>query len=121
MYQLERLIGEEKINIALGNFFRQHRYPKRPPVSEELLIALYKVAPAETHARIDELFKAIIVYDNKIETATVQKLPDGMFQLSFTGTIKKFSEDGNGNRRQLPADGSIQIAVQNEDGTTTVR
>ena len=121
MYQLERLIGEQKINKALKEFFNQHRFPNRPPVSEDLLNAIYREAPKETHEHIDELFKQIIVFDNKIEAVDATKLSNGMYAVSYSASINKFREDGSGNRKQLPADGSIQVLIENEDGSKSLR
>jgi hypothetical protein len=121
MYQLERLIGEEKMNTALRAFLQQHQYPKRLPTTEDLINQLYLVAPIQYHDQINELFKDIIVFDNKIETVLGKKSSNGTYEVTFTAMINKYREDGSGNRTRLPAKGSVYFKIENEDGSTFIK
>jgi len=59
MYELTRLIGEDKVNQALKALFRNHTYPKPVPVATDLLDELYKVSPVSAHQHINNLFTKI--------------------------------------------------------------
>ncbi|RZJ50548.1 MAG: aminopeptidase, partial [Flavobacterium sp.] len=62
MHQLRMLIGEEKVNLALKNFLKRHKYPNEIPDSEDLLNEIYAVTDKKFHHKLDEMFKQIITY-----------------------------------------------------------
>lgn len=60
MWRLSKLIGEEKVNLALRHFLEHYKYPCRyKPVSTNFMRELYLVCDPSFHAQIDELFKGM--------------------------------------------------------------
>jgi hypothetical protein len=111
MYQLYKLLGEEKINKALKNFYDKFSLPAVIPVSTDLLNEFYAVAKPAEYARIDELFKEIVTYDILLNNAEVKKHNDGTFSLAINAGIKKYNEDGKGRYTLLPFTDSIGATV----------
>jgi ABC-2 type transport system permease protein len=116
MHQLHQLVGEDAINTALKAFLAGHAYPGKPPTSEDLLKELYRVSPPSLHGAIDELFKEIIIYDMKMEEVSCSGN-----EVSFKASVKKYREDGNGKRTDVPFDNTIDIGVYTEDGKVQVQ
>lgn len=56
MYELYKLIGEEKINSALKNFLANYAFPKNPPTSVDLINEFLKVSNPAVHEKIRQLF-----------------------------------------------------------------
>jgi ABC-2 type transport system permease protein len=58
MWRLSKLIGEEKVNLALKHFLEKYKYPHPyKPVSTDFIRELYYVCDTSFHAQIGELFK----------------------------------------------------------------
>lgn len=57
MYKLSMLIGEEKVNLALRNFLKKHKYPNPKPISTDFLIEIYTITNTKYHKKIKELFE----------------------------------------------------------------
>ena len=111
MYQLAQLIGESSVNTALRSLLSNHAFPKDPPSSLDLLNEFYKVAPAENHSKIDELFKEIIIYDSKINEVTCIQLSDNNYEIEFKATSVKYREDGYGKRSAAQPDKFVEIGL----------
>jgi ABC-2 type transport system permease protein len=56
MYELYKLIGEEKINTALRNFLTKHAFPNKPPTTVDLINAFLEVSNTAVHGKIKKLF-----------------------------------------------------------------
>jgi aminopeptidase N len=56
MYELYKLIGEEKINTALKNFLSRYVFPNNPPTSVDLINEFLNVSDASVHEKIKGLF-----------------------------------------------------------------
>ncbi|WP_257666981.1 ABC transporter permease/M1 family aminopeptidase [Parapedobacter tibetensis] len=115
MYQLSELIGEEKVNQALKNFLKKHAYPNPAPVSTDLLDELYAICNPSIHARIDDLFKHITVYDFQIMDATNRRM-NNQYEVGFEVEIQKFQEDGQGRQTPVDFNDNIEIGFYFEDG-----
>ncbi|NQZ12398.1 MAG: hypothetical protein HRT35_35035, partial [Algicola sp.] len=96
MYQLNHLLGEQKMNEMMASLLSQYAYPAKPPTSLDLLNLFYGATPKAIHGQIDELMKAIIVYDLSIEEATVTKLDDGRYKVDVHVKGLKNSFSGKG-------------------------
>ena len=114
MYQLEQMLGEEKVNTALRSFLTAYSFPKSPPTSEDLVEELYKVSSPGMKIAIDELFKQIIIYDSKVTGVKLTKVNNNEFQLKFEASVKKYSENGYGKHELLVAD-KIDVGVITDD------
>jgi ABC-2 type transport system permease protein len=116
MYQLCRLIGEEKVNAALKDVYDHHRFPLPPPETTDLINALYIYGPKE---RVDELFKQIITYDNKIINAKVTRAGSG-YRIDYNLSLQKYRENGMGKRVLLPFNELVELELTDDQGHTKI-
>jgi ABC-2 type transport system permease protein len=116
MYQLYLLLGEDKINSALKNFYAKYVYPNRPPVAIDLLNELYAVADKKQYTKIDELFRQVIIYDLVIDKAIVTKDTTGRYFVNLQAAAYKYEEDGKGNKKQVLFTEPLEAAVYFENG-----
>ena len=130
LYALSDYIGEDKLNLALGNFLRQYRYANannqvdavdntrgtaamnQPyPDTREFVAALRTQTPPELQYFIDDGFNRIVLYDNKAISATSQKTPDGKYKVTLNVQARKVQADGNGVESPMPLADYIDIGV----------
>jgi len=120
MYQLYKLIGEKAINQALHNLLNNFAYPNTPPDTEDLLAALYKASPSDVHPKIDELFKMIVTYDLKMQSAEVTKTGKG-YQVRFAASVRKYTENGRGMRKAITMDEEVEVWIETASGKKNLR
>lgn len=116
MHQLRLLIGETKVNKVLKSLITNYGYPNPPADSQDLLTEIYKVAPKETHSKIDEMFKQIITYSSKIESVYSKKTIDNKYEVAFDVSSYKFRENSKGKRTRIANDTSMEIGVYGKAG-----
>lgn len=119
MYQLYRILGEEKINEALKNFLRKYAWPNQPPVATDLLRELYAVSDTVVHEKIDELFQQIITYNVQLTKVSCTGNGKG-YDLAARFTIKKYREDGKGKKEELPFNGPLEMGLYFKDGRSQI-
>ena len=55
--ELSELLGEERLNLALSTFLKQHAYPNAKPTSTDLLNEILKVGGVEFEQKIKAMFE----------------------------------------------------------------
>lgn len=111
MYQLYKLLGEEKINAALRQFYHKYAYPNPPPIANDLINEFYAVSDKIQSAKIDEWFKQIVTYDLKLQKANVTKDKNGQYQVNILGTAIRYNEDGKGKATPVPFTEPLEAVV----------
>jgi ABC-2 type transport system permease protein len=118
MYTLADYIGEDKVDLALHNFLMQYRYANAKSAQTEpypdtrlLVAALRAETPQELQYLIDDGFNSIVLYDNKVLTATVTPTVDHRFRVHLVVQARKIKADGNGNESPMPLNDYIEIGV----------
>jgi hypothetical protein len=118
MYTLADYIGEDKVNLALHNFLTQYRYANASskqttpyPDTRQFVAALREQTPPELQYLIDDGFESIVLYDNKIISATVTPTPDHKFKVTLVVQARKVKADGNGNETTMSLNDSIEVGV----------
>ena len=130
MYSLADYIGEDKVDLALHEFLMQHRYANAQnqvdadndvrgaaavnapyPDTRMLVQALRAQTPDDMQYLIDDGFNRIVLYDNKILTATSQKMPDGKYKVTLTVQARKVQVDDAGVEAAMPLADYIDIGV----------
>ncbi|WP_298314570.1 M1 family aminopeptidase [uncultured Aquimarina sp.] len=98
MYELQDIIGEEKINTALKEFLEEYKNFEKGvyPTSENLYDAIYKVTPDSLKYSVEDGFKKIVLYENRIKEAKTKKLDNGTYETTFTVDSKKIYYDDKG-------------------------
>jgi len=130
LYTLADYIGEDKLNLALHNFLMQYRYANANnqvdahdnprtgnafddpyPDTRMLVDAIKTQTPPEYQYLVDDGFNRIVLYDNKIVSATSQKTPDGKYKVTLDVQARKMQADGNGAETPMPLADYIEIGV----------
>lgn len=104
LYAIQEMLGEEHMNASLQRLISKHGYPHTKATTTNLLAELSTGATADQAKRMGDLFKQVIVYDNKLRVIRCDSLPDGRFRLQVQVSIGKTNE----------ADGKTQPLTPNE-------
>ncbi|MGY3795326.1 M1 family aminopeptidase [Aquimarina sp. 433] len=118
MYELQDIIGEEKINTALKGFLNEYKnYEKGVyPTSKNLYDAIYKVAPDSLKYSVEDGFKKIVLYENRVKKAQTKKLDNGKYETTFTVDSKKIYYDDEGKEERTDDKTNyIEIGLFGED------
>ncbi|WP_338770656.1 M1 family aminopeptidase [Massilia sp. METH4] len=122
MYQLQDLVGEDRVNEVLRGLLKQHAYRGDPyPSVTALVDGLRAVVPPDRAYLIDDLFNAIVLYDNRALAATVQRRKDGRYEVRLTVHAAKLRADEQGAEREVPLGDLIDIGVDDKDGKPLLR
>ncbi len=118
MYNLQDLIGETKINNALKGFLEEYKNFEKGvyPTSENFYQAIYDVAPDSLKYAVDDGFKEIVLYENRISDAKTKKLDNGSYETTFTVDSKKTYYDDEGKEKKVGEKSNyIEIGLFGED------
>lgn len=126
MYDLQDAMGEDVVNGGLKNFLEEFKYNKKGvyATSEDLYKALYAVTPDSLKYKVDDGFKEIVLYENRVMTAKTKALDNGKWETTFTVNSKKIYYDDKGkedrvdNKKNLVDIGLFGEDVVNDDGVT---
>jgi hypothetical protein len=122
MYALKDYLGQAAIDTALRNLIDESAYRTDPyPRSRDLIRHLRREAGSEEQqSLITDLFERIVLWDLKVEEATVSARDDGRFDVSIEVSASKFEADGAGAQTEVPLDLPIDIGVfsRNPDDVT---
>lgn len=118
MYELQDIIGEDKINTALRDFAIEYKNFEKGvyPTSQNLYDAIYNVAPDSLQYAVEDGFKKIVLYENRAVSAKSKKLPTGKFETTFTVDSKKiyYTDTGKEDRTDDKTN-YIEIGLFGED------
>ncbi|SEK73855.1 ABC-2 family transporter protein [Aquimarina amphilecti] len=118
MYELQDIIGEEKINTALKGFLDEYKNFEKGvyPTSENLYDAIYRVTPDSLKYAVEDGFKEIVLYENRIRKAKTKKLDNGTYETTFTVDSKKIYYDDEGKEERTDDKTNyIEIGLFGED------
>ena len=98
MYALANYIGEDQVNQALAAYLKEVKYQEPPyTTSLDLLRHLRQVTPDSLQYLVTDMFERIALYENKADSVSAQKLPDGRYRVTMVLTTKKLYADSLGN------------------------
>jgi len=116
LFALQDYIGEDKVNLAMRNFLNEFKYQKPPyPTSLDFLRYLEPQVPDSLKYLIDDWFKKITLYDNRMTEATYKKLDNGKFEVSVNIEAYKMNADTIGNETKIPVNEWIDIGFFTDD------
>ncbi len=114
MYQLKEMIGENKVNEALQSLVQQYGYKDAPyPTSLAVMDAFEKVTPDSLQYVIDDLFKNITLYNNRLLKATAKRAGKG-YEISLEVESAKMLADSMGNETAMKMDDWIELVLFDE-------
>lgn len=122
MYQLQDILGEDKVNEVLRGLLQQYAFHTAPYPSVTVLVdGLRKITPPEQAYLIDDLFNSIVLYDNRALSATLRKLPGGKYEVTLKVHASKLRADEVGAEKDMPLADLIDIGVDDKEGNSLLR
>jgi ABC-2 type transport system permease protein len=111
-YALRDYIGESRMNEALRAFLQKWALKGPPyPTARDLYAELDKVTADSLKYVLEDLFEEITFYENKTDTATTTKRPDGSWGVHLVLRSKKLKGDSAGNTREVPVADYVDVGV----------
>jgi ABC-2 type transport system permease protein len=115
MYALKDYLGEEAVNRALSRYVAQVGFQQPPYTNSPELMALFEQAtPAERRALLDDLFRRITLFENRVVEAKSERLAGGKYQVDLTLAARKVRADGQGVETAVPLGDWIDVGVFGE-------
>jgi ABC-2 type transport system permease protein len=112
LYALQDYIGEEKVNTAMREFLEEFKYKKPPyPTSLNFMKYLEPKVPDSLNYLINDWFKEITLYDNRLKEASYQKLENGKYRITMKIECKKIKADSIGNETLMNLNDWIDIGA----------
>ena len=111
-YALRDYIGEEAMNTALRAFLAKWSLKGPPyPTARDLLAEFQKVTPDSLKYVLTDLFEEMTFYENKADSATTTKQPDGNWSVHLVMRAKKLKGDSVGATREVPMADYVDIGI----------
>jgi aminopeptidase N len=112
LYALQDYIGEEKVNEAMQEFLNEYKYKEPPyPTSLDFLKYLEPKVPDSLNYLIQDWFKDITLYDNRLKEASYKKLDNGKYEVSMNIESYKIKADSIGSETKVDINDWIDIGV----------
>ncbi|MDC8759702.1 ABC transporter permease/M1 family aminopeptidase [Janthinobacterium fluminis] len=122
LYQLQDILGEDKVNGVLRGLLKQYPPGSTPyPSVTALIDGLRRVTPPEQAYLIDDLFNAIVLYENRALTATARKRVDGKYEVTLKVHASKVRAGELGEEKEVALKDWIDIGVDDKDGNSLLR
>ena len=83
--------------------------------------ALRRVTPPELAYLIDDLFDAIVLYENRAIAATAKKRADGRYEVTLTASASKLRAGELGDEKEVALKDMIEFGVDDKDGNPLLR
>ena len=120
MYDLQDVIGEDFVNAGLRSFMDEFKYFEkgRYASSEDLYNALYTVTPDSLKYKVNDGFKEIVLYENRVMDSKTKALDNGKWETTFTVNAKKIYYDDKGKEKSVDEKKNlIDVGLFGEDET----
>jgi ABC-2 type transport system permease protein len=116
LHTLRDYIGEPAMARALRGFVDEFGGRNQPPFPTALdfVTHLRAATPDSLQYVITDLFEEITLYDNRIEHAASERLPDGRHRVTLTVQARKLRADSIGNETEVPLADHIEVGVFGE-------
>jgi hypothetical protein len=122
MYLLQDLVGEDAVNGALRQLLGENAFRGPPyPSVTTLVEKLRSVTPPDKAYLIDDLFESIVLYENRADSASARRRPDGKYEVTIRASAGKMRAGELGEERAVPLKDWIEFGVDDDDGKPLVR
>ncbi len=118
MYDLQDVMGEDVVNEGLKNFMEEFKYNRKGfyPTSEDLYEAIYAITPDSLKYKVNDGFKEIVLYENRVMDAKTKTLNNGKWETTFTINSKKIYYDNKGREEKVDErDNLVDVGLFGED------
>lgn len=110
LYALQDYIGEEKVNTAMRTLLEEYRYKKPPyPTSLDFFRHLDPQVPDSLKYLVDDWFKEITLYDNRLKEAKYKVLENGKYEVTLEIESSKIKSDSLGNETKIAINDWIDV------------
>ncbi|MFC3460953.1 hypothetical protein [Massilia haematophila] len=120
LYLLQDQLGEERVNAVLRDFLRRHGGQDNSPDAAALVEALRAVTPPDKAYLVHDLFEAIVLYENRADSASARRRPDGKYEVTLRASAAKVRAGGP-TEQELPLADSIEFGVDDSEGRPLAR
>lgn len=108
LYALSDYIGEKNMNNALKKYIEKVAYQDAPYTNSiEFVSYLNEATPDSLKYMIDDMFKTITLYDNRVKDFSTKKLPSGKYEVTINTQVSKYRSDAKGKRSFKDAYGKM--------------
>ena len=111
LYALQDYIGEDKVNAAMKSFLEAYKYKTPYPTSLNFLDHLSPQVPDSLHYLIDDWFKEITLYDNRLLSAKARSLDNGKYAIDLEIEARKVKSDSIGNEQEVALNEWIDVGL----------
>jgi ABC-2 type transport system permease protein len=122
MYLLQDLLGEDVVNGVLHGLLADFAFRAAPyPTVSTLVERLRAVTPPDKAYLIDDLFESIVLYENRADSATARRLPDGRYAVTIHASAGKVRAGELGEEKPAALADYIEFGVDDGDGNPLAR
>jgi ABC-2 type transport system permease protein len=115
LYALSDYLGEETLNRAIQRYLYKVAYQETPyTIAEEFVNEITLATPDSLNYLIDDLFRTITLYDNRVDKAEWWINPDSTYEVEFTLLAAKYQSDEKGKRIYKNAAGDSLLLEKEE-------
>jgi len=106
LYTLSDYIGEKNMNNALKKYIEKVAFQEAPYTNSiEFVSYLNEATPDSLKYMIDDMFRTITLYDNRVKDFTTKKLPNGKYEVTVNALVSKYRSNEKGKRSFKDASG----------------
>lgn len=123
LYALSDYIGEKNMNNALKEYIKAVGYQEAPYTNSiEFVSYLDRATPDSLKYLIDDMFRNITLYENRIKSASYKKLSNGKYEVTINANVSKYHSGKDGKREyKNPAGKSLKYKGKDEKyGTESI-
>ncbi|HQX31923.1 MAG TPA: hypothetical protein PLE71_18100, partial [Flavobacteriales bacterium] len=112
LYGMREFLGEDTLNKAFRALIDSFAYGAPPyPTSLDMYRELERVTPDSLTYLLEDNFKYITLYNNRMLSATAKKASDGMYDVTLTFTCEKNHADTLGRETPVAMNDWIDIGL----------
>jgi hypothetical protein len=116
LYGMREFLGEDTLNSAFRALVDSFAYGAPPyPTALDMYHELERVTPDSLTYLLEDHFKYITLYNNRMLSATAKKAADGMYDVTMTFTCEKNHADSLGRETAVPMNDWIDIGLLGEE------
>ncbi|MDB5745449.1 MAG: hypothetical protein JWP72_297, partial [Massilia sp.] len=119
LYLLQDVLGEERVNTIFRDLLRRSTAGSAPTIAD-LATALRAAAPRDKAYLVDDLFHAIVFYENRADSAVGRRRADGKYEVTLRASAGKLRAGGPLEQAMALAD-TIEFGVDDRDGRPLLR
>jgi ABC-2 type transport system permease protein len=110
LYALSDYLSEDRLNKAIKNYVQKVAFQEAPyTVASEFVEEIETATPDSLAYLIDDLFRTITLYDNRVEKAEWWMNSDSLYEVELNLQTVKYRSDEKGKRIYTNAEGDSLI------------